>query len=260
MKKIQKIILFLVLLIPFYNSYWNSWDIIVPKEINWTERFILNEIKDLRISYETLKRELFTELQKRELDTVDRALSYSANTVNFFFVFFTIIFMLFWVVWWKTIWDIKKSTKETIDKEAEKIISNFQNKIEELEKEQKVNILWRQFNVTDSDKDKMDILDKIFYIKPESEFATIERSNVYLSMWVYEKVIELTNLILASERTKHHPQALYNRACAFVSLWKNEDSLNDLTNLLNISPDYKDIVLESDYFKKIINKVLKIIK
>lgn len=59
-----------------------SW-VIIPQEIDWTERYILTELKELRILYESQKRELMQEVQERELSTVDKALSYSANTVNF---------------------------------------------------------------------------------------------------------------------------------------------------------------------------------
>jgi hypothetical protein len=68
-------------------------NIIIPDEINWTDRFILTELKELRIAQEEVKREIYTELQNRQIETVDKALSYSANTVNFFFVFITIIVM-----------------------------------------------------------------------------------------------------------------------------------------------------------------------
>ena len=55
-------------------------------------------------------------------------------------------------------------------------------KVAELEKEQKVNIFWRQYNTEESDVEKMNILDKIYYLKPDSQYVTIERGNVYLSM------------------------------------------------------------------------------
>jgi hypothetical protein len=67
-------------------------------------------------------------------------------------------------------------------RETRKIIVNFENQIAELEKEQKINIFWRQFNVADSDQEKMNILDKIHTLKPDSQYVTIERGNIYLSM------------------------------------------------------------------------------
>lgn len=237
-------------------------NIIIPDEITWTDRFILTELKELRIAQEEVKREIYTELQNRQIETVDKALSYSANTVNFFFVFITIIVMWFWVVGWKTIWDIKKSTKESMDRETKKIISNFEKQIAELEKEQKINILWRQFNVADSDHEKMNILDRIYYLKPDSQYVTIERGNVYLSMWLYEKVLEVTESIVAGDRTKHQPHALYNRTCAYCGLGNIDSMITEMTYLLQLAPEYKDIILESEYLESALKntKVKKLLK
>lgn len=246
----KKILFFITLIFLSFSFVYSDldeeeFDVYVPEEITWTQRFILTEIRDLRIELEALRREIFVEIQNREIWTIDKALSYSANTVNFFFVLLTILIAWFWIVWWKTIWDIKNATKESMDRETKKIIWNFQKKIEELEKEQKINILWRQFNTSDSDKEKLNILDKIFYLRPESQFVTIEKSNVYLSMWLYEKVIETTESIIHSDRAKHQPQALFNRSLAFVAIWDTDNAIHALSDLLHLSPDYKDSVIDS---------------
>lgn len=260
MKKILLLCIFFFTLFSYVNA--EEEKIVIPEEISWTERFILTEIKELRSSQETLKREIYKEIQDRELETVDKALSYSANTVNFFFVLITVIIMWFWVVWWKTIWDIKKSTKESMDRGTKKIMSNFEQQIAELEMEQKINIYWRQFNIAESDKEKMDILDKIYWIKPESEYVKIERSNIYLSMWLFEKVIEITESIISSDRTKHEPQALYTRICAYNWLWNLDKVIYEMWYLMQLSPDYKDIIIESEYLWSILNntKIKEILK
>ncbi len=244
----KKIILFLSILLFFtFNTHANTWNIIIPDDISWTDRFILTEIKELRTWLEWIKREIYSEIQNREIEAVDKALSYSANTVNFLFVFITIIIMWVWVVWWKTIWDIKKTTKESMDRETKKIITNFQNKILELEKEQQVNVFWRQFNLAESDIDKMDILDKIYKLKPESQWVIIERWNTYLSMWLFEKTIEISDQILSSDSAENQQHALYNRICAYANLWDIDKAVSDINHLLQLSPEYKDIILDSPY-------------
>lgn len=254
MKKIFILIFLYTFLLPFSYSF-EDWEdlnnVYIPSEISWTERFILTELKDLRVDQEALRREIFVEIQNREIWTIDKALSYSANTVNFFFVLLTILIAWFWVVWWKTIWDIKNATKASMDRETKKIIWNFQEKIEELEKEQKINILWRQYNVSDSDKEKLNTLDKIYYLRPESQFVTIEKSNVYLSMGLYEKVLETTDPIINWKRAKHQPHAFYNRACAFNKMEDTENCLSAINNLLHLAPDYKDIILWSNYLNNL---------
>lgn len=269
----NKILLLISLFTIFIsNSYWvwlNEEDvkneevnIVVPDEITWTDRFILSEMKDLRVDLEWIKRELYKEIQDMQLDTVDKALSYSANTVNFFFIFITIIVMWFWVVWWRTIWDIKKATKESMDRETKKIIKNFEKQISELEKEQKVNIFWRQFNISESDVEKMEILDKIYRIKPESQYVTIERWNVYLSMWLYEKVLEVTDSIISWKRTKNQPHALFNRACAYLWLNDIDNVISTISYLVQLAPEYKDLIKESEYMESIIKnpKIKSILK
>jgi hypothetical protein len=64
--------------------------LVVPEDINWTQRFILSEMKELRSSLESTRRELNEQLNARELASVDRALSYNANTVNFLWIIITI--------------------------------------------------------------------------------------------------------------------------------------------------------------------------
>ncbi len=253
-----------VFIILILNVYWDVTEeeeidnsskikIIIPEEITWTDRFILTELKELRTWLEWIKREIYTEIQNRELETIDKALSYSANTVNFFFVFITIIVMWFWVVGWRTIWDIKKSTKESMARETRKIIVNFENQITELEKEQKINIFWRQFNIADSDQEKMNILDKIQQLKPDSQYVSIERGNTYLSMWLFEKVLDVTETIISTDSTMHHSHAFYNRVCAYNWLWDIEKVISEITYLLQLAPEYKDIIIDSEYLESVLN-------
>ncbi len=268
MKKILFVLIAFFLSFSFcFSADINGFDssdteVLVPEEIDWTQRFILTELKELRIDQETLKREIYQDIQSREISAIDKALSYSANTVNFFFVLLTVVIAWFWIVWWKTIGDIKNATKASMDRETKKIISQFQKKIEELEKEQKINILWRQYNTSDSDKEKINILDRIYYLKPESQFVTIEKSNVYLSMWLYDKVIEITDSIVSWDRAKHQPHALYNRACAFNCLDDKENAIAAINNLLSLAPDYREVIQDSEYLANLMKtaKVKELLK
>jgi hypothetical protein len=65
----------------------------MPEELSLTKRYMLAEQRDLRSDFEELRRKLVVDLQKKEFSLVEQALSYSANTVNFFFIFLTAILM-----------------------------------------------------------------------------------------------------------------------------------------------------------------------
>ena len=225
-------------------------EFILPDNLNLTDRFILTEQKELRIDLEKLKRELIMEVQNRELSSVDRALSYSANTINFFFVFLSVIIMGLGVIGWKTLSDTKNSIKEQMEKRVEVIINNFQKKIKELEIQQKVNVLWRQYYSSESNTEKLEIMKKIEEIKPLSKDLKIERSNIYLEMGTYDKVIELCTEIL--EEDFDCPQAIYNRAFSYAVLKKYQESKEDVQHLLSVSPDYQRTLEEEDVFEKVL--------
>jgi hypothetical protein len=99
----------------------------------------------------------------------------------------------------------------------------------------------------------MNILDKIHQLKPDSQYVTIERGNIYLSMWLFEKVLEVTEPIISTDRTLHHPHAFYNRVCAYNWLWDIEKVISEITYLLQLAPEYKDIIIDSEYLESVLN-------
>jgi hypothetical protein len=68
-------------------------ELTIPKELDLTKRYILEEVKNLRIEVESLRREMQIEINKKQIETIDKALSYSANTVNYFFIIITLTIM-----------------------------------------------------------------------------------------------------------------------------------------------------------------------
>jgi tetratricopeptide (TPR) repeat protein len=224
-------------------------ELIIPENIDWTKRFIINEQKELRTDLEKLRREMMAEIHERELSLVDRALSYSANTVNFFFIFLTVTLMGLGFVGLKGLSDAKKSIRESMEKEVKNTVSNFQKKIRAIEQQQKVNVLWRQYYMSESNTEKIEILKKIEDITPESSTLLVERSNVYLEMESYEKVIELCNTVL--ELSFDSPQALYNRAYAHAALKDKKKAKEDLHHLVQLSADYAETIAQQKVFKGI---------
>ncbi len=230
--------------------------IVIPDESSWTERYILSELKEIRQDHEKLKREMLTEIHERELQSVDRALSYSANTVNFFFVFLTITLMGIGVLGWRTIGDVKGAAKNVMEEETKKIIKQFQQKISGLEREQKLNILWRQFWHVETSREKLEILDQIEPLVIETENVMIERSHVYLVMELFDQVVELCNQIL--ESSPDNIAALLDRASAFAQKKEKENALADLQHLLSIAPHYCEMIIENPNFEKLKNdKIFK---
>ena len=74
----------------FVSETATGSQIVVPEDLTLSQRYIMTELKELRVDLESLKREINTELNTRELASVDRALAYNANTVNFLWIIITI--------------------------------------------------------------------------------------------------------------------------------------------------------------------------
>jgi hypothetical protein len=99
----------------------------------------------------------------------------------------------------------------------------------------------------------MNILDKIQQLKPDSQYVSIERGNTYLSMWLFEKVLDVTETIISTDSTMHHSHAFYNRVCAYNWLWDIEKVISEITYLLQLAPEYKDIIIDSEYLESVLN-------
>ncbi len=223
-------------------------NILLPKDLTWTDRYIIDEQKNLRNSFYDLKLELTKEIQKKEFSLIERTMDYSSNTLNFLFILISGILTILGLVGWKVIKDIKREAKNGIDKEIDKVIKPFKKKIKKLEEEQERSILWRNLYLTDSDNKKLDILKEIESKNGNVINIKIERSNIYLRTESFHKVIEICDFILKEDFKT--PTALYNRAFAYYSLKEYENGEKDLTELLKISPDYTETIKNEKVFKK----------
>lgn len=254
--------------------------IIIPDDINWTQRFILTEIKELRINQETLRREINEDLNARELATVDRALSYSGNTVNFLWLIITMAVTWFWLVWWKTMRDVRENLTANFEKEVQKRVRAEQKKLEafmdrfeteqlsqsqEILKNQEIiqfkqeaAYLWSQYNREENPATKLDLLDQIAGFEFEADIILIytEKSQIYIELGVWDKALENAEKWLEIE--SENMNLLLAKAESLVMLEKTEESLSVITNILGLSPWLKEDILENPAFENFREEIQKI--
>lgn len=229
-------------------------EIVMPTETtDWNDRYIFTEIQRIRTNIDTMKQEIYADIQKREISIIDRALSYSANTLNYFFILLTIVIMGLGLVGWKAIANIKEVVKQNMEKEVEKILLTFQAKMEQIESDQQLNILWRSFSFAERPQEKLDLLDQIKKVKPDSRQMLIEKGNVYLEMELYSQCIEASKEVLLED--SDHSHTIFNRAVSYMHLGEKEKTLEDIEHLLKISPDYRESILEDEIFQDIWSRI-----
>lgn len=247
--------------------------IIIPEDISWTQRFILTELKELRIDLEVHQREIANTINTKELSTVDRALSYSANTVNFFFVVLTIAVMWFGIFGWKTMKDVKENLSSNFEKEVQKRINAEQKKLEQfmtkfekeqlaqskeilenqeyMQKKQEWAYYWSQFNREEDSVVRLELLDKIWILNIEDDdlFIFIERAQIYITLGLWDKALETSELGL--EISSENTTLLYSKAEALVMLENTEDALKVINNILVIKPAIKEEIMEDPTFENL---------
>lgn len=249
-----------------------TWtQIIIPEEIDWTQRFILTELKDLRIDFERHQRDIMQIVNNKELTTVDRALSYSWNTVNFLWLLMTMAVTGFGLVGWKTMKDVRENLTANFEKkmqlevwaqqkQLEEFMQNFQNEQlsqsreilknqEQIQHKQEAAFYWSQFNREEDPVVKLELLDKIsiLAIEEDSLLIFVEKSSIYIILWLWDKALESAEkgLEISSENTG----LLYTKAEALVMLDNTEDALKVVNNILVIKPGMKEEILEDITFE-----------
>lgn len=249
-----------------------SWtQLVVPDDITWTQRFILAEMKDLRTQLEATRRELNIELNNRELATVDKALSYSGNMVNFLWLIITMAMAGFWLVWWRTMQDVRENLKENFHKEVQKSVKVQEKHLEEfmlsfkeehlkqsgqllknqekIKKKQEASYLWSQYSREEDMVLTLEILDNIEMLELEENelFVLIERANVYIKIALWDKALENAErwLDISSENTT----LLLAKAQSLVMLENIDEALMVVNNILVIKPSMKEELLENSIFE-----------
>lgn len=248
-------------------------EIIVPEDINWTQRFILTELKELRIQLESTRRELNEELNSRELATVDRALSYSWNTVNFLWLIITMAVTWFWLVGWRTMKDVRENLTTNFEREVQKRVKAEQKKLEEfmrkfekdqleqsqdilknqefIQKKQEAWYIWSQYNREENSTSKLELLEKIasIWLDEDEILIHIEKSWIYAELALWDKVIESADKWL--EISPDNTTLLYNKASALVMSEQADEAVKVLSNVIWVNPAMKEEILEDPMFENI---------
>lgn len=278
---IRKIIAFFILL--FLAFSWNniyantgSGELIIPENLDFTKRYMLEEMKNLRIELEAIRREMQIEMNKKQIETIDKALSYSANTVNYFFVLITIAIMAIGIFWWKSIRDVKNRWNNSFEKEIQKSIYESQRKLQDLEKEQirqsqkalldQKNImkkqeswyLWSQYNREESLREKLRLLEQISELSIEDELLSIqkEKSHLYIGLEMWEKALNVCEDSL--EAFENETTFLINQAIATLMLWEREEAVKVIHDAFVLDPGLKEDIIDSELLKPIKKEMNKL--
>jgi tetratricopeptide (TPR) repeat protein len=228
------------------------------------ERYILDELKAVRQDQQKLREDVTKQVTHAQLDTADRALTYTTDTINNVFFIITATASILVLVGWNSLRDVKNKVEDIVNtrvsvitNEYEARLNTFEEKLRErseeiLSNQQKISVtnevhsLWMRANLESDIANKIEIFDEILKRKPEDVEAIAYKADALLELNETAQAIELCNQALDID--SDYGYAYWQRACAYALTHKHADALADIKMSLEYSPNLRNELLHESAF------------
>lgn len=227
-----------------------------PLEKPLIERYILDELKSLRVEQERFKATIETNVAKAQMEQTDRAARYITDTIGNIFYLIAAATSILIFAGWNSLRDIRNKTEQIIEdrvlvitdkynetfdllqskltEQSERILQN-QKKIYET---QLIHSLWMRSNLETNLQSKIDIYDEILSLNPMDAEVYAYKADAVLDLDEFEWALNLSNKAL--EIDSEYGYAFWQRACANAQLGNTSEAIIDLKTALRIAPNLKD--------------------
>ena len=212
------------------------------------ERYVIDELKQLRTDMNDLHVDVTKEITNRELAATTRAVSYATDTITYFFYLIAGVSSVLVLVGWNSIRDVKEKVHHLANSKIEEVVTEYEARLEKLEEElnrksrgitsaqkklskhQDIYSLWLKAGQEQILSNKVDIYDQILELEPNNVEALTYKADVVLDMNEPHWAISLCQQALAMEPENKH--ALYQIASAYALLELNDKALDYLEQSL----------------------------
>lgn len=240
-----------------------------PMYTPFIELYVLEEMKQLRIDLETQKRELMQQVMDREHSAIDRAVSYSSNTVTYFFYLIAGASSVMLLVGWNSLREIKDRVHTLADEEISKLVSVYEDRLraiekqlsqktehieanrEEIELTQGIQSLWLRAAQDTSPASKIEIYDEILQLRHDDCEALTYKADAVLELDEPQWAASLCHEALRIDPDNSH--AFYQLACVYTVLNHYDDALKYLGEALSRKDSYRDDALKDKALKNLVN-------
>ncbi len=225
------------------------------------ERYVLDELKQLRVDMAAQKHELMQQVLDREHKAVDRGVTYATDTITYFFYLIAAASSVLVLVGWNSFRDIKERVHTFADDEISKLVSEYESRLERIEQQmkqksrhikqnreeleitQEVQSLWLRAQQENSPSHQIPIYDQILKLKPDNCEAMTYKADAVLELGEPQWAINLCHQALAIDQENSH--AFYQLACAHTSLKQFDEAVRYLSKALDLTDTYRE-QLETD--------------
>lgn len=230
----------------------------------FTERYLLDEVKNLRQMLAETRLEMTKLVVDRELEVADKAMMYATNTVTYFFYLLAGASTLLVLVGWNSLRDVKKRVGSFANEEILRITNSYEARLDSLEKElhsKSINItmaqeeieltneihsLWLKAAQEGSHQGKINLYDQILALRPNDVEALTYKADSALYLGQEQWASSLANRALEIAPDNSH--ALYQRACAYAEMGLEHDALKDLARAIEQSESLRKHAYHDESF------------
>lgn len=216
------------------------------------ERYLMDEVKTLRVEVQALRVEMAEKIAQSRLDATDRSMSYMTNTVNNIFLILTAIASLVALFGWKSVKDAKEQTKRIVQQRLESITEEYTKKLTAIESEMQqrsadilknqeritrsneIHALWRRSQLEENTQAKVDIYDQILNLERNNVEALTYKADAVLDLGEREWALNLCNQAL--ELDNGYAYSYWQRACVNAELGNLEPAIGDISKAIRLSP------------------------
>jgi len=229
------------------------------------ERYVMDELKQLRVDMNDLEVTLTKEVVNRELSATSRAVGYATDTVTYFFYLIAGISSVLLLVGWNSIREIKDKVLNLADTKVSKVIKEYEARLEKLEDElnrksrgitsaqkrlsqhQDIHSLWLKAGQEQILSNRMAIYDQILELDPDNTEAMTYKADIAIEMDEPQWAINLCNQALRIDPENKH--AFYQLAGAYAMMEKHGEAIEYLQKALQDSEGYKEQVQNDPVFR-----------
>ncbi len=232
----------------------------------FTERYLLDEVRNLRQQIADARVELTEKIVDKEIEVASKAMTYSTDTVTYFFYLIAGASSLLVLVGWNSLRDLKERVGNFANDEIQRITASYEERLNNLENElhrksrhiaraqeeieltNEIHSLWLKASQENTAQGKIAIYDQILQLRPEDVEAMTYKADAALLLGQTQWANSLANRALEIDPDNSH--ALYQRACAYAESGSPEEALRDLQDAIEKSDSLrlqagKDISFDS---------------
>ncbi|MCK9492108.1 MAG: tetratricopeptide repeat protein [Sulfurimonas sp.] len=231
------------------------------------ERYILDELKEIRIDHHRLRSDVEQRISRAEVTQTDRSARYITDTIGNIFYLIAAATSILIFAGWNSLRDIKKKTEDIVEARVEQITQKYNEKLDSLQdtlteqskrilenqnkiyNTQFIHSLWMRSNLETNPQSRIDIYDEIIKLNNNDAEVYAYKADAVLEIDEYEWALNLSNK--AIEIDDSYGYAYWQRSCANAELGNLGEAISDLELALQKSPNLKDDVENETSFSDI---------